>query len=82
MKTKIKREALEKLDGYVKEELKYLKDTNSSLDNFNLKVEDLFNEEELIEVGNIIKQLNGGNIELYCFCRDIIIPKELIKHSK
>ncbi len=78
MKTKIKREALEKLDGYVKGELKYLKDTNSSLDNFNLKVEDLFNEEELRELGNSIIQLNGGNIEFYCLCRDIIIPKELI----
>lgn len=78
MKTKIKREALEKLDGYVKGELKYLKDTNSSLDNFNLKVEDLFNEEELRELGNSIIQLNEGNIEFYCLCRDIIIPKELI----
>lgn len=78
MKTNIKRKALEKLDGYVKVKLKYLKDTNSSLDNFNLKVEDLFNEEELRELGNSIKQLNGGNIKFYCFCRDIIIPKELI----
>ena len=78
MRTKIKHDALKKLNKCVEAELKYLRDTNSSLDCIKLECEHLFSEEELREIRNCIKQINGGDIINYCHIHSITIPQELI----
>lgn len=82
-KNKIKRIALEKLDELVKKELKYLIDTNDTIDSFSLDANLLKNtltKEEYKEVFSCIsKQLMNGNVHIYCWYRFIDIPDQLIK---
>ena len=73
--------AIEKLDDYVKGELKFLVDNNLPLNSFSMgnMLPEYFSPEEEAEVKNCLQQLQNGKVVVYCACRGIDIPKQLIK---
>ena len=74
-RTKIKREALNKLDEAVSFELKRLNDGMLPLGTFNLQCIDLFSEEELMEIWPTFKRLKTpGFVAFYCNIRGINSP--------
>ena len=78
---KIKRSAFQKLDDYVMGELSYLVANNLSIESFNMTnmLPDIFSPEEEAEVKKCLQQLQNGKVVVYCACRGIDIPKQLIK---
>lgn len=78
---KIKRSALQKLDEYVMGELNYLVANNLSIKSFRMTnmLPDIFSPEEEAEVKNCLQQLQNSKVVVYCACRGIDIPKQLIK---
>lgn len=77
---KIKANAFEKLDEFVKGELQYLVDNNYPLKMFSMEnmLSDHLTENEKREVNNSIQQLKEGAVKFYCKCRGIDIPKQLL----
>lgn len=77
----IKKEALRKLNDYVKGELKYLVDNNLSIDSFSLEnmLDDYLTKEERKEVSSNLKQLKEGHVVDYCKTNGIDIPNQLLK---
>lgn len=81
-KDKIKAKALEKLDKYVKSQLKYHQDVGQPLEAFSMDMfDDSFSDEERDEIKNSIQQLTEGNVAFYCSCRGIEIPSSLIREN-
>lgn len=84
----IKKNALEKLDELVKGSLNYLKDNNMTLDQFSIKVDNFFSNEEFLEIRNCLKQLlKPETIVFYCNNRNINSPviekyKEMIENTR
>lgn len=70
-KDKIKKQALAKLDGLVKDSLKYLEDSKQGLKAYNLEIpEGYFTKEEADEITNSIKQATNEP-KTYCTYRGI-----------
>ena len=80
-KEKIRADSFRKLDDFVKGELQYLVDNKFSLKSFKIEnmLSDYLSPEEQEVVANCIQQLQKGKVVCYCSCRDIDIPKQLIK---
>lgn len=80
-KDEIKKEALRKLNEYVKGELKYLVDNNLSINSFSL--ENMFDkylkDNELDELAHNLKLLKDGYVANYCQANGIDIPNQLLK---
>lgn len=75
LKTKIKRDALIKLDELVSFELKRLNDGALPLKSFTLQSEGLFSEEEIKEIWPSLYRLNTpGYVAFYCNIRCINSP--------
>lgn len=83
-KDEIKKEALRKLNEYVKGELKYLVDNNLSIDSFSLEnmLDDYLTNEERKEVSSNLKQLIEGHVVDYCKTNGIDIPNQLLKNNR
>ena len=77
----IKKEALRKLNDYVKGELKYLVDNNLSIDSFSLDnmLDNYLTDEEQKEVSHNLKHLKEGHVVDYCKNNEIEIPTQLLK---
>lgn len=71
--------ALEKLNDYVKGELRYLVDNELKLNSFSMcnMADNYLSEIEKEEIQGSIDQLKKGNIAFYCICQDIEIPESL-----
>lgn len=74
----IKATALNKLDDFVKGELKCLKDNHKKLSSFDINnmLEDTLSDKEKDEVRNSIEQIKNC-VRFYCQCRGIEIPSEI-----
>lgn len=72
-KNEIKRQALEKLDELIIDQLNELASANLGLDDFTLNyTDDYFTDEELTEISNNILRLNNPDgVRLTCFFRGI-----------
>ena len=71
--------AIERLDVYVKGELRYLVDNNLPLKSYSMDnmLSNIISKEEAEgELKNCLQQLNNGNVAGYCACRGIDIPKQ------
>ena len=74
----IKATALNKLDDFVKGELKYLKDNHKKLSSFDINnmLEDTLSDKEKNEARRSIEQIKNC-VRFYCQCRGIEIPLEI-----
>ena len=72
--------ALNKLDEFVKGELRYLKDNNMTLPSFDINhmLKDTLSDEEREEAKASIEQIKNSP-RVYCRCRGIEIPAEIDK---
>lgn len=77
----IKKNALGKLDELVKGSLNYLKDNNMTLDQFSIKVDNFFSNEEFLEIRNCLKQLLSLKRLFFIAITGILTPL-LLKSTK
>ena len=77
----IKKRALEKLNEYVEEELKYLVDNRLKLSSFSMAnmLIDCLSEEEKTEIHCSMHQLMQDKVVFYCKCQGIDIPHSLLE---
>ncbi len=75
----IKKIALEKLDDFVREELKYLKASGMTLSSFDINnmLDDALSDREKKELKGSIEQIKKNSVRFYCRCRGIEIPAEV-----
>ena len=75
---KIKTTALNKLDEFVKGELKYLKDNHMTLSSFDINnmLDDFLSDKEIEEVKANLEQIKKS-VRPYCISRGIEIPPEI-----
>lgn len=81
-KDQLKRDALDKLERLVKEELKYLEDTGKTLEDFvDEQIRSKFSEDEVKEISNSLESLLTPMF-LYEFCRYSGIESKVLDNYK